>query len=141
MKIYLYFALIAQLVNSALGAEITSVTPSSAAPGDTVTVTMTVGGQGVPPSQVQPTSMSIGSVAGTSVSRSNNDCTATFTIPAAQSAGTLDCVVIFPSPNGAIEITLTGGFEVTAGANAPPSITAEPESQTIVLGVGPRVFR
>lgn len=44
MKIYLYFALITQLALSSFAAEITSVTPNSAAPGDSVTVTMTLGG-------------------------------------------------------------------------------------------------
>ncbi len=128
------FSLLAPLA-SVLGAGITSVNPDSGAAGDSVTVSMLLEGNS-PPSQVQPTSMSLGSISGTSITRSADGtlCTATFAIPGGQAAGVLDCFVIFPSPQGAVEKSLVGGFTVTAGADAPPSITGDPSPQTVVLG-------
>ncbi|MEP4077319.1 DUF1566 domain-containing protein [Haloferula sp.] len=124
----------------AFAAGVLSVTPSTAQPGDTVTVTMTLDDSATPPpppSQVQPVAMRIGDVSGTAVSRTGNDCTASFTLPALQGAGLYDCVVVFdPPPNdpdlGQLRLTLEDGFSVIS--TGPVQIFEDPTSRNVVLG-------
>ncbi|MFT5826591.1 MAG: hypothetical protein ACI8ZW_002105 [Yoonia sp.] len=96
------------LLLSVSGAGLLRGTPGSANPGVAASVTLddTAAAPPPPPSQVTPTSMWIGSISGTGISRSGYDCTATFAIPAGQAAETLHCKVVFITPNGEVEIVL-----------------------------------
>lgn len=94
------------------GGTTTSVAPGgSAARGSTVTVTVTLPTTPPnPPSNVVPTSITIGSISGTSISRpSATTAQATFLIPANATTGAQNVVVVFnPGPT----YTLTGGFTI-----------------------------
>ena len=97
---------------------ITAVSPDTGAAGSTVSVTMSLDSgatPSVPPSEVAPGSMAIGSVGGSSISRSGYDVTATFVIPVGESNGAKDCTVTFATPNGDVSYSLVGGFTVTGG--------------------------
>ncbi len=141
MNRWIVFWLLAPLL-SVSAAGILTVSPNSADPGDTVSVTMALDGNatpGPPPSQVQPVAMSIGSIAGTSISRTGNNCTASFTIPANQAAGTLNCSVTFDPPQnqpelGQLVLSLDNGFTVNVDASGPPAITQDPVSQNAAIG-------
>jgi hypothetical protein len=90
----------------------TSVAPGgSAARGSTVTVTITLPTTPPnPPSNVVPTSITLGTIAGTSISRpSATTAQATFVIPANATTGAQNVVIVFnPGPT----YTLTGGFTI-----------------------------
>jgi hypothetical protein len=136
MNRWIVFCLLAPLL-SVSGAGVLTVVPNSADPGETVSVTMSIDGGATPPpppSGVMPGSMLIGNIVGSSISRSGNDCTANFTIPAGQAAGALDCKVVFTTPNGDLEMSLVDGFTVNVDATAPPTITGDPEMLNVVLG-------
>ena len=112
---------------------IISVAPNSAEPGTTgLTVTFTIPDttHPTPPSQVQPTSVTIGTISGASISRPSMDTvTAVFDIPAGEAEGAKDCEITFPGPNGDVSLTKSGGFTVGSGGisggedlgNGPPA--------------------
>lgn len=95
------------------GAALASVTPGTGARGTTVTLTMTLGGM-APPANVNPTSASVGTVAGTNLARNGSAVTATFTIPANATPGAVTVSVVFPGPPGMGNVTfsLPNGFTV-----------------------------
>ncbi|MBN2681333.1 MAG: hypothetical protein JXR58_02385 [Bacteroidales bacterium] len=90
---------------------ITSVSPNSATVGDIgVSVDISLNPDMAPPSEVNPTSASIGSVNGTSVTRVGNVVSAVFDF-SSESPGSKDVVVVFPGPGGAsVEMSLSSGF-------------------------------
>lgn len=95
------------------GPVLAGVTPNSASHGTTVTLTMTLGGM-APPTAVNPTSATLGTIAGTSVSRSGGTVTAQFTIPANAAPGAVTVSVVFPGPPGMGDVTFTlaNGFTI-----------------------------
>lgn len=107
----------------AQGISISSVTPSSASAGDTVSVTIVLSGDQLPP---KVSAATIGTISGTSVSYASPNVTATFAIPSDQSTGSLDVTVTFPTPNGDINIAKTDGFTVlsSAGVFSPVYVNA-----------------
>ena len=111
---------------------IDSVLPDQAEPGTSgllVTFTLPPDAPPTPPESVQPTSMTIGTISGTSMVRvSLTTATASFDIPAGEAEGAKDCSITFPSPGGDRVFTMSGGFTVgsagageEAGENGPPS--------------------
>lgn len=114
---------------------ISTVSPASAVQGTSnLTVTFTLASPPpVPPVDVVPASVTIGSLGGTSIAHPTaTTVTAVFSIPLAETAGAKDCTVTFSSP--AISYTKSGGFTVTVAANSPPSIVQSPQSQTVAVG-------
>ena len=112
-------------VNSAGGGTTTSVAPGgSATRGSTVTVTITLPTNPPQPpltdpmtsQTVLPSSVTLGSVTGTSISRpAQGTVVATFAIPANAATGAQNVVVTFPPPPGmqtGATYTLTGGFTI-----------------------------
>lgn len=101
------------------GIQIASVSPAQANSGDTgITVTATLESDGAPPDQIQPNNFSIGEIAGTNLSRSSLDITATFDFPAETTAGLYDVTLVFPAPeNGEITATLSNGFQIGDGGD------------------------
>ncbi len=100
---------------------IQSVQPSSASAGDTVTLTVTLQGEMLPPSDAIPESITVGTIQGSNIGWNGSSATVTFTIPASESAGTKDVTVQFPTPpdqQNSLVITKTGGFEVLSGSSA-----------------------
>ncbi|MCP4353587.1 MAG: hypothetical protein GY795_49695 [Desulfobacterales bacterium] len=73
---------------------ITTVSPDSAQAGETVSVTLTLDSSANPPSGT-PDSAWLGSIEGTGISRSDDNVTASFTIPNDQACGKLDAKVVF----------------------------------------------
>lgn len=117
--------------------QITTVSPNSAVQGaSSVVVSFTLDSDtpAPPPAGVAPTSVTIGTISGTSFTHSSQYLvTATFAIPAAEATGTKDAVVTFTTPNGSLTFTSTGGFTVTGSGTSAPTITQQPSS----LGVAP----
>jgi hypothetical protein len=117
MKMKSLIAIMAATVaTTVLGQNITGVSPNTTHAGSTVTVTMTINPSATPrtpPLNVSPSSMTIGSVSGTNISRLNTECTATFVVPAGETSGLKDCTITFNSSG--ISYTLVGGFAVTGG--------------------------
>ncbi len=107
---------------------IESISPSSASPGEAITLTITMADVAlppVPPSHITPTSVKIGSLEGSDIGRSDYIITANFTIPDAESIGSKDVVVSFPGPNQEdVVFTRSNGFQVEmeGGANPRPDI-------------------
>lgn len=100
---------------------IQGVQPSSASAGDTVTLTVTLQGEMLPPSDAIPENITIGTIQGSNIGWNGSSATATFTIPGSESAGTKDVTVRFPPPpdqQDSLVITKTGGFEVLSGSSA-----------------------
>jgi len=108
---------------------IESVSPSSAEPGTTnLTVTFTVPDSSppTPPVQVVPTSVTIGTISGSSITRVDfQTVTAVFDIPA-DALGSYDCTVTFPTPSGETSLSLTNGF--TVGSTDVSSTAGPPAS-------------
>ncbi len=107
-----FFLTVLPSVAGAQGTSVDSVSPSSTAPGETVSVTITLSGDNLPPNV---SSASIGDIAGSNVSWSSPDLTATFAIPSTESVGWKDVTVVFPTPDGDITITGSSMFSVLSG--------------------------
>jgi|GEM_PF-346405 hypothetical protein len=91
---------------------ISSVSPTSLEAGlSSHLVAITLNAQFAPPTQVQFTSINIGSVAATSWTRTGNVLRAWFTIPAATAAGNYPLTVTFPGRDGE-SITFNTTFQV-----------------------------
>ena len=118
--------------------QITAVSPNSAAQGTTnllVTFTLDTDVPPAPPAGVMPNSVMIGTLSGTSVTHASQyTVTARFTVPSGESTGAKDATITFSTPNGTLVFSKAGGFTVTAGTNMPPSITQQPQSQTVPTG-------
>ncbi len=95
---------------AAQGLSIQSLSPSSATVGETVTVTITLEGDNMPPPD--PSSITIGDISGTLVSWSEPDVKVSFTILSSASSGTQDVDVVFPGPDGDLTLTKSDGFSI-----------------------------
>ncbi len=118
---------------------IESISPASAdagTPNLTVTITLlNLGTPPVPPSEVTPSGLRIGTLEARSISRSNLLITAIIDIPETESGGTKDVVLTFPGPNNQeIVFTLSGGFTVTGNdtSDNPVIVTADTGDYVIV---------
>lgn len=134
------FLVAAGLAVASFGQDITAVSPGSGDAGNTVIVTMTINSSAippVPPSDVLPTSMAIGSISGSSISRSDYDVTATFAIPAGESSGAKDCTVTFMPQGNTVTYVAAGGFMVTGGT--PPVVGGTVTSAQPAAGLYPIV--
>ncbi len=134
-------ALLSLTSGSALGQatnQITNINPDSAAQGATnllVTFTLDTDVPPAPPAGVIPNSVLIGTMTGTSVTHSSQYIvTARFNIPSAEPTGAKDVAITFTTPNGTLIFSSASGFTVTAGTNMPPTITQQPQSQTVPPG-------
>jgi hypothetical protein len=118
--------------------QITAINPASAPQGSTnllVTFTLDTDVPPAPPAGVMPNSVMIGTIAGTSGTHSSQYVvSARFNIPSAEPTGTKDAAITFSTPNGTLVFSKAGGFTVTASQNTPPSITQQPQSQTVPVG-------
>ena len=110
-------------------ADIAQVAPSSGAQGAAdLSVLFTLAAPpNLPPDQVNPQSVTIGTITAKSFQRSGAIVTGIFDIPAGETPGAKSCTVQFPGPGYAA----VNGFTVTAGADSPPAITRQPESRTV----------
>lgn len=95
------------------GATLSKVDPTSGTAGTTVNLTMTLGGM-APPTNVNPSSATLGTIPGSNVVRSGSTVTATFVIPANQTAGAVTVTVVFPGPAGMgnVSFSLANGFTI-----------------------------
>ncbi len=118
--------------------EITKVDPASGAQGATslsVTFTLDSDVPPPPPAGVMPGSVTIGNLSGTSITHlSQYEVTAVFDIPFNETIGTKDVSVTFTTPNGDAIFSISGGFTVTEGVDAAPSITEHPQGQLVLPG-------
>ncbi|HRX84951.1 MAG TPA: DUF1566 domain-containing protein [Phycisphaerae bacterium] len=110
--------------------EIVTIAPDNAAQGTValvVTFTLDNDMPPAPPAGVNPASVTLGTLIGTSVSHSSQYAvTATFAIPADEPVGPQSAAVTFNTPNGTIVFSQADAFTVTSGASAPPTITQHP---------------
>ncbi|MCF7762379.1 MAG: YHYH protein [Verrucomicrobia bacterium] len=97
------------------GITIGQVTPNSADPGSTVSVSITLSGAMLPPANVAPTAVSIGSIAATSITYDGSVVTAVFTLPEGTTGAQDLSVTLPPPPNlqDAVVITSAGAFTIT----------------------------
>ena len=118
---------------SAFGQTITTVSPTSAAQGTSVTVTFTLSGN-VPPAGAPVTSASLGTISGTSLTHSSQYLvTGLFTVPANAALGWQDATVVFTPPTGSpITFSKTAAFQITAGSGVAAGFTGTPR-----IGVAP----
>ena len=95
------------------GATLASVAPNSGSRGSAVTLTMTLAGM-APPAAVNPTSASLGGIAGTNLTRTGTTVTARFVIPANANPGPVTVSVVFPGPPGmgTVTFSLVNGFNL-----------------------------
>lgn len=118
--------------------QIQSVSPANAAAGTSnllVTFTLDTDTPPPPPAGILPTSVTIGTLTGGSITHASQaTVTAVFSIPAGTTTGAKDCTVVFPSPMGTLTFSLAGGFTVTTAATAAPQIVQQPLSRTVRLG-------
>ncbi|MDM8521772.1 DUF1565 domain-containing protein [Desulfococcaceae bacterium HSG8] len=115
---------------------IKSVLPVSASQGETVTLIVTLdeslGTPPVPPSDVMPFSVKIGTIEGINVSRTDFVITATFNIPGTESVGAKDVSVEFSAPPdqpdmGSLVSAESGAFEVLpSGETGSLQVNIEP---------------
>ena len=118
--------------------QITAVSPTSAAQGSLLTVTFTLDTDvpPAPPAGVQPTSVVLGTTAGSLVTHASQySVTAQFAIPAAEPVGWKDATVVFSTPNGTLTFSKASAFQVTAGSGLVASLTGTPTSGPAPLTV------
>ena len=107
---------------TALGVDnqILSVSPNSAEAGTsnlTVSFTLDSDLPPPPPAGIMPTSVTIGSISGTSVTHTNQYIvTAVFDIPAGEADGAKDCTVTFTPGGNTVNFISSGGFTVGTGS-------------------------
>lgn len=89
------------------------ITPTAGVRGTEVVVAFALGSMAPPPA-VLPKSASLGTIAGTKVSRSGSNVTASFAIPATATLGAVTASVVFPGPPGMGDVTfsLANGFTI-----------------------------
>ena len=118
--------------------QILSVSPNTGYQGQmglTVTLALDTDVPPAPPGGATPDSVTIGTINAASVDHSSQyTVTAVFDIPAGEAVGDKDVVVAFTTPQGALNFTLAAGFSVLAGVDVPPSISQQPQSQTVPAG-------
>lgn len=118
---------------------LTSVSPASAPQGaSAITITFTLASTPpAPPTNVLPSSVTIGSVSGTSVAHPiSNVVTAVFSIPAGTATGTYTAQLIFPP--GTFYAIGSNMFTVTAGVatSTPPVTTTTNTGSYLVADTG-----
>lgn len=97
---------------------IESVSPTSATQGDNgVVVTIILESDTAPPSQVNPNSVTIGTLTGINTSRSDLTITSTFDFPSDMTPASYDVSVEFPTPEGTLTFTEAGGFTVLSSTS------------------------
>ena len=120
------------------GQSISTVSPTSAAQGESVLVTFTLSGN-VPPADATPSSVKLGTISGTSVTRAGlYSVTAQFAIPQEETVGWKDAAVVFTPPpqvGGTITLSKTSAFQVTVGSGVAASFTGTPTSGSVPLTV------
>ena len=123
----------AQAVN-----QITQISPNSAAQGTVglrVSFTLDSDAPPAPPAGIMPTSVTLGTMSGSSVTHASQYLvTAVFTIPANEPVGAKDPVIVFPLPTGTLTYSMSGGFTATSGQAGPPTITTEPAARSVCAG-------
>ena len=99
--------------------QITAVSPGSAAQGTsglTVTFTLDTDAPPPPPAGILPTSVTLGSLTGSSVTHaSQTTVTAVFNISGSEAIGYKDASIVFPGPGGTLTFSKSSSFQVTAG--------------------------
>jgi hypothetical protein len=95
------------------GPALARITPASGSRGASLLLTMILGGM-APPVNLNPTSASIGTIAGTALQRIGTQVTAQFMIPSDALIGPATVQVVFPGPDGAADVTFTleNGFTI-----------------------------
>ena len=125
MRPFLYAFLFSFCLISMAQPTLEGVSPSSASPGDsnvTVTFTLPDSTPPTPPQNVSPSSVTIGSVTGTSVNRVDfTTVTAVFTFPANGDTGAQTATVHFTTPNGTVGMTGTFTLGTAAAEVGPPA--------------------
>ncbi|MCU0612302.1 MAG: DUF1566 domain-containing protein, partial [Candidatus Eisenbacteria bacterium] len=119
--------------------QITAISPTFAPQGTTgllVSFTLDTDVPPAPPAGIMPTSVTIGTLAGSSLTHASQyQVSAVFDIPQGEPAGAKDVVVAFPLPQGGtLLFSMNSGFTVTPGADLPPTITQHPQSRTVPPG-------
>ena len=103
--------------------EILAINPDSATQGTvalTVSFTLDTDSPPAPPAGIMPTSVTVGSISGTSVTHSSQyTVTAVFTFAVSEPTGTRDVSIVFPTPQGTLTFLMTDGFTVTPGEPTP----------------------
>lgn len=74
----------------------------------------------IPPVQIPPSSVRVGSLSASSVNRQGMTVTAVLTIPAGTAAGPQDVVVAFPGPGRGITVSAVGAGAFTVAAGTAP---------------------
>ncbi len=125
---------------STFGQSITTVSPTSAAQGTAnvlVTFTLAAGATPVPPAGAPPSSVTLGTITGSSVTHASQYIvTAQFAIPALEPVGWKDAAIVFTPPGGsALTYSKTAAFQVTAGSGVAASFTGTPTSGKAPLTV------
>ncbi|WP_207678748.1 Lcl domain-containing protein [Desulfonema magnum] len=125
---------------------IKSVSPLSARQGETITLTITLdeslSSPPLPPSEIMPESVKIGTLEGTSISRSDFVITAIFSIPVGESAGTKDVSLEFSAPPdqpdmGSLISAENDAFEVLSGedTDSPAEEPSDSSQETVITDV------
>ena len=133
------FVLSLAAVSFAVENQITAVSPDQLPQGTLsriVIFTLDTDMPPAPPAGVMPQSVTIGSLSGMSVTHSSQyTVTAVFDIPSGEAIGSKDVDITFTTPQGdSLIFSMAGGFTVISGADMPPSITQQPQSQTSAQG-------
>jgi len=121
MKKILIILVLSAFCLSAFNQGITSISPDSCNDGETVNVSITLENSvmpPLPPSDVQPEDVLIGSISATSFNRtSETNVDATFDIPGGTISGNYDVIVQFVVGGGdELNLSLSGGFEIFGAA-------------------------
>jgi predicted outer membrane repeat protein len=97
---------------------LTSVSPNSAKPGETVSITFTLSSSvfPTPPTNKTPNSVLLGTIIGTNIVRTSGSSyiTSSFTIPSDQSCTSLNAIVVFQMTNE-LNYMLDDGFSINMG--------------------------
>ncbi len=119
--------------------QITTISPVSAAQGTsglTVTFTLDTDAPPPPPAGVLPTSVTLGSLTGSSVTHaSQTTVTAVFNISGSEAVGYKDASVVFPGPGGTLTFSKSAAFQVTAGSGLTAGFTGAPTRGVLPLTV------
>jgi|GEM_PF-436104 plastocyanin len=121
-----------------VGNEITAISPDSATQGAaSVTISFTLDSDTPlpPPANVPVDTVSIGTVAGTSVTRTSQYVlSAVFSFPSSEAAGAKAATVGFTTPQGSLVFSSSGLFTLNAGAETPATIAEHPQSRAVSAG-------
>lgn len=104
-----------------------------------ITITlMDLGTPPIPPSEVSPSSLSIGNINATNISRNDLIINAVIKIPKEEINGFRDISLSFPGPNSqTITFTNPSAFEITGGKeDVPPMLTGGEGGETLFAPIG-----